>query len=82
MKRQLFHVFFAEAVALCFGYRINSDNAALAAVVSEVYDTVSQCVQSVVTAHTHVLSGVVYCASLTNQNVACYAALTAKNLNT
>ena len=74
--------FFSEAVALRFGYRINSDNAALAAVVAEIYDTVSQCVQSVVTAHTHVLSGVVYCASLANQDVACDAVLTAKNLNT
>ena len=49
---------------------------------AELNCTVNQCKKSVVLTHTHVVTGVVYCTSLTNDDVTGLAYLTAENLYT
>ena len=48
----------------------------------ELYSTVNKCIECVVRTHTHVLTGMVYCTSLTYDDVTGLAYLTAENLYT
>lgn len=48
----------------------------------EHHNTINQCEECVILAHTHVQTRVVHCATLTFQDIACPAARTTKNLNT
>ena len=69
------------AIVLCFGgdYR---DVALVVTSSLELYGTVNECVECVVRTHTHVLTGMVYCTSLTYDDVTGLAYLTAENLYT
>ena len=49
---------------------------------SEYHDTVHQCEQCVILAHTNILTWVVYGTTLTNQDVTSFSELTTENLNT
>ena len=61
--------------------RSNIDEAASVLPFREYYYTVEQSVDGVVLAHAHVLTRVVHCATLTLDDVAGFAILTAENLN-
>lgn len=67
---------------LSLGVRSYIDEAASVLPFRENYHAVNQRVDSVVLTHAHILAGVVYSATLTLDNVACLAVLTAENLNT
>ena len=69
------------AIVLCFGgdYR---DVALVVTSSLELYSTVNKCVECVVRTHTHVLTGMVYCASLTHDDVTGLAYLATENLYT
>ena len=69
----------AKLCLCCGDYR----NVALVVTSSlELYSTVNKCVECVVRTHTHVLTGMVYCTSLTYDDVTGLAYLTAENLYT
>ena len=67
---------------LSFCKRSNVDELASTLTSSELYSTVNQSVDCVVFAHTNVEAGMVNSATLTLDDVACFATLTAENLNT
>jgi len=48
----------------------------------ELYSSINECIESVVLAHSHISAGIVTCAALTNDDVACDALLATENLNT
>ena len=62
--------------------RSDIDEAATVLSFRENNYTVNQSVDCVVFAHTHVLAGVMNCTTLTLDDIACFAILTAENLNT
>lgn len=45
----------------------------------EYYDTIGECEESVVFAHTYVFTWVVYCTALANKDVASFSKLTAED---
>ena len=47
----------------------------------ELNSTINQSIQRVVLTHSHIVACVVLRATLTNDDVACYALLTTENLN-
>lgn len=66
---------------LCLG-GLNVDELASLLALGEYYYTVDESEDGVVLAHTHVKTGVVNCATLTLDDVAGFAILTAENLYT
>ena len=48
----------------------------------ELYGTVNECVECVVRTHTHVFTGMMYCTSLTYDDVTCLTNLTTEDLYT
>ena len=47
----------------------------------ECHCAIDQCIKSMVSAHSDVFAGIVYSASLTHQDVACFRSLSAKQFN-
>lgn len=58
------------------------NDAAVTIATVEGYDAISQCIESVILAHADVGAGIVHSATLTHDDVAGDALLTAPNLNT
>jgi len=75
--KTLYQIFSAN---LCFSWDYRNI-ASVKTAPLEYYGTIYQCIQSVVTTHTYVSRRIVNCTSLTNDDIACLASLTTKNLN-
>ena len=54
---------------------------AVEATFPELYGSINESIESVVLAHSNVSAGIVTCAALANDDVACYALLTSENLD-
>lgn len=66
---------------LCFGGGHYRNVAFAFATLLETYCTIYQCIESVVRTHAYVVARVVNCTSLTNDDIACLASLTTKDLH-
>ena len=71
-----------EHTPLCLSRRNNTNSTAVETTFLELYGSINQSIKRVVFAHTNVSSGIVTCAALTNDDVACHALLATENLNT
>ena len=67
--------------SLCLGDGGHVDEATTVASFSEEHGAIYEGVEGVVLAHTHVQTGVMNCATLTLDDVACFGVLTAENLH-
>ena len=67
---------------LCFCFRYYRNCALVITAFVEIYHTVNESIQGVVLADTHVLTRVVLCAALANDDVAGNTLLTTPDLNT
>ncbi len=70
---------------LCFCYHFSGDDRYIASVFPtylELYSSVNQGIQRMVTAHADVFTRVEFCTSLTYDDIACLASLTTENLHT
>jgi len=59
----------------------HTDSTAVETTFPELYDSINESIERVVLAHSNVSAGIVTCAALANDNVACHALLTTKNLD-
>ena len=67
-------------VGLCFSERNYRNVALVFATFLETYSTVYQCVKSVVTTHTYIVTWVMNCSSLTNNDVTSFASFATEYL--
>ena len=63
---------------LCLGNGLNTYIGFVVAFLAERNNTVHECIQRVVTTHSHIFTGVVYCSALTYDDVAGFGELSAK----
>ena len=66
---------------LSLACRDNRNNTAVAVATVEVHRTIYEGIERVVLTHAYVATGIVNRAALTNDDVACYASLSAIDLN-
>ena len=71
-----------EHTPLCLSRRNNTYSTAVETTLPELYRSVNESIKRVVFAHTNVSSGIVTCAALTDDDIACDALLATENLNT
>lgn len=63
------------------GFRDNGHHALVASALVEIHHAIYQCVEGVVLAYAYIGSGVVLCAALANDDVACDHFLATPNLH-
>lgn len=68
-------------LGFCLCCRDYRHNALVLAALVEVYNSINECIKSVILTDTYILARVVASTALANDNVACNTCLTTPNLN-